>query len=193
MKIRYLVAGTLIAAGLVACSKQPAGAPASDRTAADAGQDPGQAAALPADPGALPPIASDAAVALASASLAMNAPAEGQCALDAINGIPRQPQMNMSVGGAVMVGGWVADGEGNVPSRPAFVMRSEGGSYKAEFTAGGERQDVAEALDKPGLAASGFNLTVSTEGVPAGTYRLGIQLDPGRASLCDFGVDLVIR
>jgi hypothetical protein len=192
MNNRYLFASALLAVSLIACSRQSETA-----TATGSPADPAPAAAQPeappADPGALPPVAADGAVALELVPMPMDVPSEGQCSLDAINGIARQPQMHMAAGGAVLVGGWIAGGDGTVPSQPAFVMRNESGGHIAPFTAGGERPDVAEALGTPALANSGFNLLVTTQGVPAGTYRLGIRIDPERAGVCDLGVELVVR
>lgn len=191
MKHRYSIASALLAVGLIACSNQSETAKA---TGSPADSTPSAAQpAPPADPGALQPVAADGAVALQSALIPMDAPAEGQCSLDVINGLARQPQMHMAAGGALLMGGWVATGDGTVPVQPGFVMRNESGGYVAPFTAGGERPDVAEALGKSELAASGFNLLVTTQDVPAGTYRLGIRIAPERAGVCDLGVDLVIR
>lgn len=99
-------------------------------------------------------------------------PKGGNCSLDAIQGAP-VPGSAVSVGQEVLFGGWMADGNGQVPSDALLVFSSTAGSYAAPVTGGGSRPDVAQALSQEGLATSGYDIRVKMD-VPSGNYELFI-------------------
>lgn len=136
-----------------------------------------------------PPVA---VVHAADYTLAADAPAAGHCALDAINGGGTQGVVLPASGHAVF-GGWIANAALDVPTDAMFVLRGDQGSLAAPLDARWDRPDVAQALGSEALANAGFNLQLSLDGVPAGSYELLAMVDAATGATCNFNVTLVLE
>lgn len=151
-------------------------------------QEPGQAPASQAAPVA----ALEAeGMAFAPATLPPLDPgAVARCSIDKVDGQPRGEAPH-AAGGSVVVEGWVADAGLEVPAGFSVVLAGAGTwAVRGESTV--LREDVASALGSPGLAMSGFGVSASLAGVPAGEYALDLLVahGDGRHSLCATGVRL---
>lgn len=121
---------------------------------------------------------------------AMDAPAGGHCSLDAINGAPA-PGASLPVGADAMFGGWMVDGQGSVPGQATLVLRGTH-TYSVPLVAGGDRPDVAQALNSEAARMSGFNIATSLAGVEAGEYALSIELAGETPTTCDLKSTLAV-
>ena len=117
----------------------------------------------------------------------------GHCALDAVNGMPPV------AGGATVSGlepvtfaGWVGDAAGAVPASAHLLLAGGSATYALPLSAGGARPDVAAALGQPALETSGFNLSGSLQGVPAGSYVTSILMGDGTRTRCELNVTVVL-
>jgi hypothetical protein len=119
-----------------------------------------------------------------------DAPAGGHCSLDAINGAPVQGA-SLPVGADAMFGGWMVDGQGNVPGQARLVLRGTH-AYSVPLVAGGDRPDVAQALNSQAARMSGFNIATSLAGVEAGEYALSIELAGETPATCDLKSTLAV-
>lgn len=182
-------AACLLITTLAACSERAPPAPAADAPTAT----PTPASPPPAaDPGALPALPSGGAVALEATTLAADAASAGRCALDVVNGKRRAAKMRLPAGSALALGGWISDAAKTVPASSSLVLRGTTGAWSAPLTTGVARPDVARVLGSEALATAGFNLRVSSAGVPAGSYRVLAIVDPATSAYCDLGVELAI-
>lgn len=149
-----------------------------------------------------PPPAAPATAAQAGPSVALvqaaeytlpaDAPATGQCALDAINGGGTQGVVLPASGHAVF-GGWIANAALEVPGDAMFVLRGNQASHAAPLAAGAARPDVAQALGSEALAGAGFNLHLALDGIPPGSYELLAMVDPATGGTCSFNATLVLE
>lgn len=188
MTMKTVLATFALALVLAACAEQP------QPDAVPAVQD---GAATPAprkqDPSVLSPVAAEGAVAAVAAEVRPDAPEGGACALDAVNGKPRMPAMSLASGGALLFGGWAATDDLTPPREAALLFRGESRWFAAPLSTGSARPDVARVKKSEALATAGFNLKVSTAGMPAGSYRIGVVVDPASETWCDLNVDLTLR
>lgn len=97
----------------------------------------------------------------------------GSCALDAINGAAAD-NTPAAAGSEVMFSGWIADATGQVPGEALLVLTGTESSYSTTLVAGGDRPDVAAALNSEAARMSGYNVLVALAAVDPGEYELSI-------------------
>jgi hypothetical protein len=110
------------------------------------------------------------------------AAAAGHCSLDAINGGSAQG-VSLPAGAEVMFGGWVVDADRAAPPVVQLVLRGET-SYALPFSLGGERPDVAQALNSELARFAGFNIATRLDGIAPGEYALEIVHGDGGGATC---------
>lgn len=113
----------------------------------------------------------------------------GNCSLDAINGAAAQGA-SLATGSEAMFSGWVADAQAAVPADAQLVLRGAS-AYAVPLAAGGERADVAAALNSEAARLSGFNVGARLEGVEPGEYALSIA-HAGNSARCDLKATVVV-
>ena len=91
-----------------------------------------------------------------------------------VEGIAVSPPDNVTVapGGVVSLRGWAVDEQGPRLSAGVFATIDGGATYQAAY--GGMREDVAAALDTPGIAACEFNVTIDTNALSSGRHRISL-------------------
>lgn len=171
-----------MAVALSACSSSnqeaaPASAPAASATTQDGG------AATPAAP----------ASKFATYTAAISAtPANGQCALDAINTKPASDVTSLAAGSDVVFGGWAGNGKGQAANGFLLVLKGAQ-SYSAPIVTEVARADVVKALSSDGMANSGYNLAASLAGVAAGSYQLFIVAPADTTNACDLHHSITVQ
>lgn len=152
----------------------------------------GKSEPAPAGVASTPPAAAAEAAAppVFSEYTAADATGGGNCSLDAINGGAVQA-VSLATGAAVMFGGWVTNGQGNVPGEAQLVLRGPR-AYSIPLVAGGERPDVAQALNNEAARMSGFNVATTLAGVEPGEYVLSIALGDAEPASCALNTTLVV-
>lgn len=121
--------------------------------------------------------------------------AGGSCALDAIDGHPAAGSV-VSADSDVTFGGWAATPQGQVPDANAgavLILSSSEAAYSVPLVAGGDRPDVAAALNNPALAKSGFNVVASLNGVKPGDYAVSVGYPGEPAMVCQFNQTVTIK
>ncbi|WP_166432796.1 DUF2460 domain-containing protein [Luteimonas yindakuii] len=117
-------------------------------------------------------------------------PAGGYCSLDVINGQPASGA-SVTVGNEARFGGWVGDADGQVPGDVQLVMAGASVVYGIPLKMDVDRPDVAQALEMPGLARSGFGLSTVLD-VEPGTYRLSALIGSPTIANCAFNAELTV-
>ena len=165
MKTTSICAATFVAASLLAGCKADNAAPPATVTpepqavpadaASDAGLLPGSnvLTALPADSVSTPDTTNT-------------------CSLDAISG-NAPPVVTAKPGQELTFSGWTSTKEVTVPEKILIVLTGAQ-TYGVQGTAGVARNDVAQTLQAPALAASGFNVTASLTDVAPGDYTISV-------------------
>lgn len=116
-----------------------------------------------------------------------------QCSLDAIDGLPAETAPPVAQGATVVFGGWAGNGRGESDVKGLLVLKGTAHSYAAQFATGVSRPDVAKALGSEHMARSGYNLTASLTGVPAGSYSLFLtSAAHASSSLCSLHRTLTV-
>lgn len=125
-------------------------------------------------------------------AMAADAPAAGRCALDSAHG-QRAEVVTLPATGTAVFGGWAADDAKQVPVGALFVFGNGADSHAVSLVAGAHRPDVAKAFGSDALANAGFNLRVELGGIPAGSYKLAVVMDPATSAHCDLKTTLVLE
>jgi hypothetical protein len=111
--------------------------------------------------------------------------------LDVINGNKVTNPLSFRKTDEVTLGGWMGDGSGRVPVDAKFVLHGAQKTYSIPVTAGGVREDVAQALKNDGLKLSGFELPLALSSAQAGEYDLAVLVGAGQ--LCSFNTQLKLE
>lgn len=144
-----------------------------------------------ASPKAAPSVPPQDAVAFAPYTAPQALQAGGNCSLDAIDGQPADAAQPKS-GANVIFAGWAVDAQGQSPASASLVLHSAEASYALPITTGGDRPDVAQALNKPAAGKSGFNVFAVLTGVEPGSYALSIVYDGQPAAACDLNHSVTV-
>lgn len=166
LKTGLLLAGLV---ALAACGKQDLPAAATPAAVAEAVRD-----SVP------PAVESQPFTAYAAAP---NIAEAGNCSLDAIDG-QAADGAHLKNGSTAMFGGWFGDANGQVPADAVLVLSGAAGAYSIPVAAGGDRPDVATALNAPAMSKSGFNVQGEIVNVAPGEYGTSIVYGPGHALSC---------
>lgn len=148
-------------------------------------------AATPAEGSTEAPSASAFSPYQAPASVAVG----GNCALDAIDGHPAAGSV-LSADSDATFGGWAATPQGQVPDANAgavLILSSSEAAYSVPLVAGGDRPDVAAALNNPALAKSGFNIVTSLDDVKPGDYAVSVGFPGVPAMVCQFNQTVAVK
>jgi len=119
----------------------------------------------------------------------------GNCALDAIDGHPAAGSV-LSADSDATFGGWAATPQGQVPdanSGAVLILSSSEAAYSVPLVAGGDRPDVAAALNNPALAKSGFNIVTSLDDVKPGDYAVSVGFPGEPAMACQFNQTVTVK
>ncbi len=162
-----------VSMALAACGKQDIPAAATPEAVVQAAD--GSASAASPSVAATQPFAAYTA--------ASNISEAGNCSLDAING-QGTDGAHLKNGAAATFGGWLGDAQGQVPGTALLVLSGKAGAYSIPVTAGGDRPDVATALNAPGMSKSGFNVQGEIVNVAPGEYETSIVYGEGNAFSC---------
>lgn len=167
---RKIAAATvLVMLSISACSRSDQTAVPPGEAAPGATVDAAAAPAAPAEPAEATPFSYD-----------RNLPVAGQCALDAIGGMPAAGA-TITRDAQPVFAGWVANGQLQVPDDAKMVLEGESGTWAFPLATGGDRPDVAKALGTDALRSAGYNVPASLKALPAGTYKLRIVHGPDDA------------
>lgn len=158
-------------AGLAACGQTP-----QDATTGDT------AAQAPAAPAAPAKRSYPAGMFEHAASAALRA--GGQCALDRIN---KQPvgAAPYTTGQDVLFAGWFVPPKGVATAQPLLVLDDGTRQFAHEIKTGGKRDDVANRLQRPEAATSGYNAKVNLGGVPSGDYAVWLVQEGAGGFRCE--------
>lgn len=119
-------------------------------------------------------------------------PSNAQCALDAVNDKSAADAAPLPAGSDVVFSGWAGNGSGQAAN--GFLLVLQGAqSYSAPIVTDVARADVAKALSSDGMANSGFGLTASLAGVPAGSYSIYFAAPQNPSNVCAANRTVVVQ
>lgn len=114
------------------------------------------------------------------------APEKGLCALDTINDKDFSgDSADVASGEALTFTGWAADSSKKTPSAVTVVLQNDRTGVAVEGNPGTPRGDVAQSLNAPALANSGFTAS-GKPNLGSGTYSVVLLLKgSSRDERCD--------
>lgn len=118
-------------------------------------------------------------------------PAGGNCALDAVNGVPLS-QVQVVSGADVVFSGWVGNVSGQVPENAELVLAEAQAQHAVMVSPDVARPDVAQALGQPGLADAGFNIQTNLA-IEPGTYAMFMVLGGEQPTVCSLEAELKVN
>lgn len=122
------------------------------------------------------------------------APEKGLCSLDAVNGRNFDgDSIDVTAGYPIRFVGWAADSTKKTPSAVTVVLQNERTGVAVEGKLGTPRNDVAQSLNAPAAADSGFTAD-GTPNLDAGTYSIVLLLKgSSREERCETHRNLKVR
>lgn len=122
--------------------------------------------------------------------------ATSNCHIDSLAGVENKTEAHLQQGAALAVSGWLATQAGDAVPATASVRVEDGSNGRvwevpiATFT---PRPDVAQAAGKPGLANSGFAVSIDTHEFPKAAKHVYLAFSQdGKDFICDGGHQVII-
>lgn len=122
------------------------------------------------------------------------APEKGLCALDSVNGKDfGSGTVEVAAGEALTFVGWAADSSKKTPAAVTVVLQNDKTGVAVEGKPGTPRADVAQSMNAPELAHSGFTASAQPA-LGSGTYSVVLLLKgSSRDERCDTRRRLNVR
>lgn len=117
-----------------------------------------------------------------------------ECALDTLNGRSPADTQVFEAGSSAALGGWAGNGAGQEAQGFHLVLKGATQSYSTPIQTSIARADVANSLNAPALANSGYVLNISLKDVVAGDYAMYLA-DPAnpQASACNLNYSFKLQ